>query len=217
LSRRLILFALAFTLLVTTFLRPAPGRNKKTTAGDVDRDTITAVLEDQKEAWNRGDLTDFMKGYWNSPELTFAGKDSFARGWEAVLQRYKRSYPDKMSMGHLEFTDLEVRSLCAGSALVFGKWHLARTSGDVGGIFTLVFQRFSEGWRIVHDHTTGVECPCFDGLTKHKSSDRMCNEQNVPRSRKEKSCIFLSAHPFYLTDSNVLTRIQSAAMKLPAC
>lgn len=153
-SRQLIPFALALILLVTTFLKPAPGRNQKTTAGDAARDTITAVLENQKEAWNRGDLTDFMNGYWNSPELTFAGKDSFARGWEAVLQRYRRSYPDKTTMGHLEFTELEVRSLGADSALVLGKWHLARTSGDVGGITTLVFQRFPEGWRIVHDHTT---------------------------------------------------------------
>jgi len=37
---------------------------------------------------------------------------------------------------------------------VLGHWHLKRDSGDVGGVFSLVWQRFPEGWKIVHDHTS---------------------------------------------------------------
>jgi ketosteroid isomerase-like protein len=43
------------------------------------------------------------------------------------------------------------------AVLVLGHWHLTRTKGDVGGVFSLVWQRFPEGWRIVHDHTSVVE------------------------------------------------------------
>jgi ketosteroid isomerase-like protein len=57
-------------------------------------------------------------------------------------------------MGHLEFSELEVRPLGPDAALVLGKWHITRAAGDVGGIFTLVLQKFPEGWRITHDHTT---------------------------------------------------------------
>jgi len=32
---------------------------------------IRKLLEEQAEAWNKGDLEGFMKGYWKSPELTF--------------------------------------------------------------------------------------------------------------------------------------------------
>jgi beta-aspartyl-peptidase (threonine type) len=40
------------------------------------------------------------------------------------------------------------------AALVLGRWHLKRDSGELGGIFTLVFQQFPNGWRIIHDHTS---------------------------------------------------------------
>jgi uncharacterized protein (TIGR02246 family) len=123
-------------------------------AQSFDRTGVVAVLDDQKTAWNRGDVTAFMNGYWRSPDVTFGGKTSFTRGWDPVLARYQHSYPDQVSMGHLEFSELEVRQLGPDAALVLGKWHITRSAGDVGGIFTLVLQRFPEGWRITHDHTT---------------------------------------------------------------
>jgi uncharacterized protein (TIGR02246 family) len=119
-----------------------------------DRSAVVAVLDNQKAAWNRGDVPAFMNGYWRSPDVTFAGKTGFTRGWDTVLARYQRSYPDQASMGHLEFSELEVRPLGPDAALVLGKWHINRSAGDVGGIFTLVLQKFPEGWRITHDHTT---------------------------------------------------------------
>ena len=121
---------------------------------ETDRTAITAVLARQQADWNRGDVTAFMQGYWKSSELTFAGSKGFTHGWEAVLARYQRDYPDKAAMGQLDFSNLEIRSLGADAALVLGNWRLARASGELGGIFTLVFQRFPDGWRIVHDHTT---------------------------------------------------------------
>ena len=86
--------------------------------------------------------------------VTFAGRTGFTRGWDTVLTRYQRTYPDQASMGHLEFSELEVRPLGPDATLVLGKWHINRPAGDVGGIFTLVLQKFPEGWRITHDHTT---------------------------------------------------------------
>jgi uncharacterized protein (TIGR02246 family) len=127
-----------------------PNANPQT----IDRTAVIAVLEDQKTAWNRGDVPAFMNGYWRSPDVTFAGEAGFTRGWDTVLARYQRTYPDQASMGHLEFSELEVRPLGPDAALILGKWHITRTAGDVGGLFTLVLQKFPEGWRITHDHTT---------------------------------------------------------------
>lgn len=122
-----------------------------------DRAAITKILDEQQSAWNSGDVISFMKGYWNSPELTFAGSGGIARGWESVLARYRREYPDQEAMGQVNFSNVEVRFLGPGAALVLGQWHLRRSSGDVGGVFSLVFQRLPEGWRIVHDHTSLVK------------------------------------------------------------
>jgi ketosteroid isomerase-like protein len=42
-------------------------------------------------------------------------------------------------------------------AVLLGQWHLHRGSIDTAGVFSLVFQRLPEAWRIVHDHTSLVK------------------------------------------------------------
>jgi beta-aspartyl-peptidase (threonine type) len=122
-----------------------------------DQVAITKILDAQQRNWNQGNVDAFLKGYWHSPDLTFSGSGGIARGWDGVLARYKKNYPDRATMGQLDFSGLEFRFLGKDAALVLGQWHLARAQGDVGGVFSLVWQRFPEGWRIVHDHTSTVE------------------------------------------------------------
>jgi ketosteroid isomerase-like protein len=124
---------------------------------DADHSSILEVLKNQQSSWNNGDVDAFLEGYWHSPELTFSGTSGIARGWDAVRARYKKNYADRASMGHLEFSDLQFRFLGPDAALVLGHWHLTRAKGDIGGVFSLVWQRFPEGWRIIHDHTSAVE------------------------------------------------------------
>ncbi len=143
--------ALALSLIGQRRLiaKPAEGR-------DGDRQAISAALNAQQTAWNRGDVDAFLVGYWHSPELTFSGSSGVARGWDGVLARYKKNYPDRAAMGQLDFSDLEFRFLGPDAALVLGRWHLKRERDDLGGVFTLVWQRFPEGWKIIHDHTSAV-------------------------------------------------------------
>lgn len=126
---------------------------------DADRSAINSVLKAQQAAWNRGDVDAFLVGYWQSPELTFSGSNGVSRGWDGVLARYKKNYPDRTAMGELDFSDSEFRFLAPNAALVLGKWHLKRDVGDIGGVFTLVWQKFPEGWKIIHDHTSTVSFP----------------------------------------------------------
>jgi uncharacterized protein (TIGR02246 family) len=121
-----------------------------------DREAISAVLTAQQTAWNRGDVDAFLTGYWRSPELTFSWSSGMARGWDGVLARYKKNYPDRTAMGQLDFSELEFRFLGPDAALVLGRWHLKREKDDVGGVFTLVWQSFPDGWKIIHDHTSTV-------------------------------------------------------------
>ena len=146
--------SLIFASLLGALFLAASGRPAAEKLSEPDRAAILAVLTTQQNDWNKGDIRGFMAGYWNSTELTFAGNRGFTRGWEPVMARYEKSYADKAAMGTLDFSELEIRQLGPDAALVLGKWHLQRQAGDIGGIFTLVFQRFPEGWRIVHDHTT---------------------------------------------------------------
>jgi ketosteroid isomerase-like protein len=119
---------------------------------------IEAVLRQQQAAWNRHDLEAFMAGYWNSQELTFFGVKKTS-GWQATLDRYRQTYQGTgHEMGKLEFSDLKIEPLAADAAFVRGNWKLTLSDGKTPhGLFTLVFRRFPEGWKIVHDHTTQQE------------------------------------------------------------
>jgi ketosteroid isomerase-like protein len=153
--RHLVAFG-AF-LVLSVFLPESLAQSSAGEQENSEREAVLAVLTMQQKAWNRGDVAAFMEGYWKSPELTFAGSSGIARGWQAVMERYRKNYPDQKAMGHLDFSDLEVRPLSKDAALVIGRWHLQRESAELGGIFTLVFQKFPESWRIIHDHTSRDE------------------------------------------------------------
>ncbi len=120
---------------------------------------ISAVLNMQQEAWNHGDIDAFMQGYWRSDETIFVSGDEITRGWQKVLDRYKKKYSDRAKMGTLTFSNLEITSLSDDSAVALGSWKLKRTNDEPRGRFTLIFRRFPEGWKIVHDHTSAASPP----------------------------------------------------------
>lgn len=169
---RLTLFATTLALVCAcVFARPTK-RDASATAPPPDRATaklrrapapalssadesrIRQVLAAQQDAWNRGDVDAFMNFYWKSDRTLFVGAGGVTRGWQAVLDRYRRAYPDRKAMGHLAFSDVEVRQDCPSAAVVIGQYHLQRENDHPAGVFTLNFRSFPEGWRIVVDHTT---------------------------------------------------------------
>lgn len=123
-------------------------------AGDGDEAAIRGVLAAQVEAWNGGDIPAFMDGYWKSEKLRFASGGTVTAGWQATLESYQGRYPTAEKMGTLAFSELAVDLLAADAALVAGRFSLDRAEGDLAGVFTLIFRKFDEGWRIVYDHSS---------------------------------------------------------------
>jgi ketosteroid isomerase-like protein len=115
---------------------------------------IRKVMDDQIAAWNRGSIDDFMQGYWKSENLIFVSGDNVRRGWQTVTDNYKKSYNTREKMGVLSFTDLEITILSKDSATVLGRWKVETKPENAQGRFTLIFRKFKEGWRIIHDHTS---------------------------------------------------------------
>ena len=117
---------------------------------------IRAVLDAQTAAWNRADIEGYMDGYERSPHIVFISGDRLTRGWQTVLERYKRTYNTREKMGVLTFSDVEIEILSKDAALVFGRWHLRRAKDEPHGRFTLLFRKTKAGWKIVHDHTSSA-------------------------------------------------------------
>src|SRR5688572_5391156 len=150
-----ILTAITVTAMALTCLnsvaKVAQGQNKKYAKIET---AIRAVLDAQRDAWNRGEIEGYMDGYDRSTETVFISGDSLTRGWQTVLDRYKKNYDSREKMGTLSFSELEIKVLSKDAALVIGRWQLQRAPDQPHGRFTLLFRRTKAGWRIVHDHTS---------------------------------------------------------------
>lgn len=149
-----------FPVLILTCLAAVsfqPGEAAPLPAQDGTRE-VSRLLTLQQQAWNRGDLTGFMEGYWNSSQLTFFSGANWLQGWGEALQRYQSRYQGTgKEMGQLDFTDLRIQILGPEAAFVRGRWHLTFKNGDQrGGLFTLVLKKISGQWRIIHDHTSAA-------------------------------------------------------------
>jgi ketosteroid isomerase-like protein len=134
----------------TTRQAKATGRNDKITAA------VRAVLDAQRDAWNRGDIAGYMDGYARSADITFVSGNSITRGWQTVHDRYQKNYDSREKMGTLTFSDLETTILSTDTAMVLGSWHLQRANDQPHGRFTLILRSTKQGWRIIHDHTSSA-------------------------------------------------------------
>jgi uncharacterized protein (TIGR02246 family) len=148
LSIALLLVAITAPSVHTQTSAKSNKREAKTVAA------IRAVLDAQRAAWNRGDVAGYMDGYARSRDTIFVSGDTVTRGWQTVLDRYKKNYDSREKMGTLTFSEVEIRPMGNNSAVVLGRWHLKRANDEPHGRFTLIFRRTREGWRIVHDHTS---------------------------------------------------------------
>jgi ketosteroid isomerase-like protein len=127
-------------------------------ASQVERE-VRSVLATQARDWNAGDIPAFMQGYARTDTTRFASGGSVVRGWATVMEGYQKHYTNRAAMGHLTFSELEVTVLAPDAAVVFGRWGLVRDKDTPGGLFTLLFRKMPDGWRIVADHTSAAETP----------------------------------------------------------
>jgi ketosteroid isomerase-like protein len=159
-----LLSAIFLVIAVSAVTQSSPpvidiDKDGKSATQETGRSAVERVLHLQQDAWNRHDLDGFMAGYCNSPELTFFSGAKERHGWQETMDRYKATYASPgHEMGKLEFSDLRIEMLAYDAAFVRGGWHLAMPDGKTPhGLFTLVFRRFTDGWKIVHDHTSAAE------------------------------------------------------------
>jgi uncharacterized protein (TIGR02246 family) len=137
-----LLFIVALTLLSSSQAQTA-------------EPSIQHLMNQQAADWNRGDVEAFMKGYEDAPTTTFVG-DTVQYGYQNILNRYRTKYKTPAAMGKLTFTHLAIRTLDANYAVATGNFHLDRDAqggGNADGIFSLVFQKETQGWKIILDHS----------------------------------------------------------------
>jgi len=118
------------------------------------RTAISEAMNAQEAAWNNGDIPGFMQFYKNDPGISFVSERGVDKGYETILKRYQKSYPDTATMGKLEFEILEFIPAGSMNAMVIGSWTLFRENDEPGGYFSLLWEKTPDGWKIINDHTS---------------------------------------------------------------
>ena len=140
-SIRIIIFLLSISLF-------AKAQTKS------DKQAVLSILEAQRNAWNKGDVEQYMQGYVKSDSLLFVGKRGPTYGWQQTLDNYKKGYPDKAAMGFLTFGIKKVEFLNKDVAFVLGSWHLKREKDEPQGYFTLLLRKIKGEWKVIVDHSS---------------------------------------------------------------
>ena len=122
-----------------------------------DETAIKALLIGQKDAWNNYDIETFMEGYWKSDDLAFYGSGGVIKGWQATLERYKKSYPSEAHFGTLDFVFNAITPITEDSYYVLGEFHLTRSVGNANGIFMLVIKKIDGDWKIIADTSASTD------------------------------------------------------------
>jgi hypothetical protein len=114
---------------------------------------ISTLMNEQQNEWNNANIDKFMSYYWNNDSLMFIGSKGVTYGWTNTLNNYKKSYPNKETMGVLKFTLIQINQLSDNAIYVVGKWQLTRQN-PISGHFTLLWKKINNNWVIVSDHTS---------------------------------------------------------------
>jgi uncharacterized protein (TIGR02246 family) len=118
-------------------------------------DTVVAQLNRAANDWNRGDLNAFLSDYAPESTTTFVDGRRARHGIDFIRQNYTPWFAPGARRDSLRFEEVEVRPLSRILALVTARFLLERGGQTTrSGPFTLVMERQSQGWKIIHDHSS---------------------------------------------------------------
>ncbi|WKN30985.1 nuclear transport factor 2 family protein [Porifericola rhodea] len=141
-------------ILIILFSLLSGGIMELSGSDPADEEKILAIMDQQQRCWNEGNLDCFMKGYLPSDSLMFIGKNGIVYGYQNTLERYRKSYPDRTSMGQLNFNIIQLNQLSSEYYSMIGKWTLKRSTDNLEGYFSLIFKKINGEWFIIKDHSS---------------------------------------------------------------
>lgn len=119
-----------------------------------DRDDVAKVLADASAGWSRGELDTFMASYEKAPQINYVSGGKIIQGYDAIRAMYAPRFADPKAMPRLSTEVVDFDPLGADYAAVIGRFNLDLPNGEKAtGLFSLVFHKTSDGWRIVSDHS----------------------------------------------------------------
>jgi ketosteroid isomerase-like protein len=147
------------SLLLLALLVACRPAGQPASTSSIDRAALTRQLSAQLDRsagdWNRGDLDAFMSDYAAESTTTYVDGHRARHGFDFIRNNYAPRFAPGARRDSLHFEELEVRPLSPTLALLTARFILQRgDSTTASGPFTLVMEHRSDGWKILHDHSS---------------------------------------------------------------
>ena len=141
------IFIIAFTCIILTSC------NTKNKPIDVRVGELKELMQQSAQKWNNADLDGFMSFYDSAATFMFS---TGPVGLDKVKANYEKGFfKDGKPLQQLRFEDIVVRSLGSDHALLTGKFILyGNNLPERSGIYSLIFIRRGNSWKILHDHSS---------------------------------------------------------------
>lgn len=115
---------------------------------------LIQCIDSMEAFWNKGDLDNYMNYYHKSDSLVMQSSNARFYGWERINAMFVNMFMDENLRGELKFTEVEIPESTNELGLVIGKFNLKYPDGNSrDGYFTVLFKKFPEGWKIIHDQS----------------------------------------------------------------
>jgi ketosteroid isomerase-like protein len=120
---------------------------------------ITTLILKGYDRWNAQDLDGYMEMFWKSPDLVYTVDNEVTWGWAELRAALLRAYPNRSAMGTINSERLQVRVLTSDLATAVNSWSMQFPKVKLVGTSLVTLRKFSEGWRVISDHTSSSEIP----------------------------------------------------------
>ncbi len=116
---------------------------------------VKAALNAQIAAWNAGDLESAMAAYWNSPQMLWVSRAGVEKGYQPVLEGYRKDFADKSKMGVYSYEPLHIERLSNASVYYVFRWKIELNGKKtMGGISSQVWKKINKKWMIAVEHAS---------------------------------------------------------------
>jgi hypothetical protein len=128
------------------------------TYNPVTKEAVLAVqqaLEGQVQAWNRGDLEKAMTFYWNSPEMLWISKKGLEKGYQEVLELFRKDFSDSSKMGLYSYEPLHIEQLSPEAVFYVFSWKIELEGKQLmGGVSSQIWKNSGGSWVVASEHAS---------------------------------------------------------------
>jgi ketosteroid isomerase-like protein len=153
--RRLLAKGAVLVAACATPSQAGPGAATATHGAEALTSELKQVFDRSARDWNAGDLDGFMSDYAKASTTSYISGGTVRYGYDRIRDAYAGRFAPGARRDSLRFENLAARPLGATHALVTARFILHRgDSTTASGPFSIVMERRTDGWKILHDHTS---------------------------------------------------------------